>query len=192
MTAEENNYAQFLAMRSKYRRIIELLGKMFYPADISRYRDMVCDLTTYLWQVCCGLPAGTVFDNEEAWVYTVLHHEAARLARAESDYQSHFDYGADLSGVVYDDGVDPSVRRMYRLIDRLGRDDREIVMMYLDGVPVSQIASGRGKSTRYVYRWIEKIINELRRLNTTLGDDIDDDEAYIEVNVQCHEKKEDR
>lgn len=191
MTAEEDSYGRFVAMHRKYRRIIELVGKMFYPADSFRYREMVCDLTTYLWQVCCGLPDGTVFDNEEAWAYTVLHREAARLARAESDHQSHFYYEADLSEMVYDDGGDPIVRRMYRLIDRLGRDDRNIVMMYLDRVPVRQIAFGMGKNQRYIYRCIGKIIDELCRLNIVLGDDIDDDEAVIDKMVQCHEKEED-
>lgn len=185
MTAEKDNYERFVAMLHKHRGTIELISKMFYPACDYSYREMVCDLTTFLWEVWCELPSDAVIYNERAWVYTLLYRKATNLMREEGRRQHHFDYDADLSEVVYDDGDDPLIRRMYRLIGRLDRKDRELVMMVIDRIPIRQIAHNKGKSPWNIYRRLEKIVGLLRQYNVVFDDE---DDEYINDNNNDNEE----
>ena len=189
MAAEKDNYERFVAMLRKHRDTIELVGRVFYPTGDYNYLELVCDLTTFLWAVCNEMPTNAVIFNEKAWVYSLLYRKASNLVRNESRRQRHFEYEADLSEMVCDSGEDPRVRRMYRLIDRLALEDREIVLMYIDKVPVNRIALTKGKSPWAVYRIIEKAVNELRRLDAELDDDDDDIMNYSEESTN-YEKDE--
>ena len=174
MSKEKYTFEQFTALVRKHEETINRLSAYFYMPNSYLFYEMRTFLTTYLWEVYSQLPTDVVIFNEKGWVFTILYRQAVKHARDERHYQSHLVYGADLSGYVDNDDADPRVTRLYHLIGRLDEEDRDIITMYLDRVPVAQIARTQGKSTIYIYRRIKKIVEILRRLNQDIGDDEDD------------------
>ena len=177
MNEEEHDLRRITAMLRKHKGTIYRVAAMHCNCtqESYRYREMVCDLTTYLWEVYSGLPEGAVIFREQAWVFTILMRYAMMMARQEEQHQQRLEYDADLSHLADAADADPLVMRMYHLIDQLDPDDRDLVNMYLDKVPVWEIAAIRHTSMSYVYRRINMLVDKLRQLNKQLGDDWDDD-----------------
>lgn len=178
MSKENQIFEQFTALVRRHEETIKRVSAYFYMPNSYLFREMMTYLTSYLWEVYSQLPPDVVIFNERGWVFTILYRQAAKHARDERRYQSHLVYGADLSGCADNDGADPQVTRLYRLINKLGEEDREIIVMYLDKVPVQQMAAAMGRNAVYVYRHINKIVEILRRLNYDVGDDEDNEPIY--------------
>lgn len=164
----------FKALVREHEGTIRRICASFYPVGSYDYLGLACDLTTYLWRVCLDLPPDAVIRDEHAWVFKVLHHYALGMVRNESRRQQRLVYGADLTGVVDEVESDPLVDRLYRSINNLDDDDREIVLMYVDNVPIKQIALVKDMSYHRAYRRIAGILNKIRQINSTLDDDDDD------------------
>ena len=175
MTTEEHNWEQFTAMVRRYKDTVQRIARIFYPPDTYRFKALECDLTTYLWMDYRQLPEDAVIHDERAWINTIVYRRASIFVRDEQSYQSQLVYDADLSNVA-DTDTDPHVTRMYRLIDRLDSEDQDVVTMYIGKIPIRDIAIAFGMSQAGVYRRIRRIVAELCRLNTLIGDE--DDAAY--------------
>lgn len=177
MNEEEHNLERITAMLRKHKDTICRVAAMHCKCtqESYRYRELVCTLTTFLWEVYEGLPEGTVIFREHAWVFAILQRHAMNLARNEERYQQRLVYDADLSNMSDADDTDPLVLRMYHLLDQLDPDDRDIMNMYLENVPVWEIAAIKHTNISKIYRRINKLVVKLRELNRQLGDDWDDD-----------------
>lgn len=173
MKAKKFTYEQFASLVDKYKATISQVAAAFYAPGTYLFRELVCDLITYLWLVCREFPADVVIFREEQWLFTLLYRRALILTRNESRYQQHYVYGADLSYLADTATTDPLVKRLYRLIAMLGADDQKLIMRYIAKVPVRQIAKERRRSEMYVYRHIARICDELRRLDAVTEEDDD-------------------
>ena len=169
----DKNYTleQFTALIRKNEETIKRISASFHIPGTPQFREMMSDLTTYLWSVYSKMPPDIVIYKERQWVYTILYRKASNIVRNEKRHQSHLEYDFDFSNYSYSDEDQQLVSRMYRLINHLEQDDREIITMYLDKVPVRQIAIVKNKHVIYIYRRINKIIETLRCLNEEIDDD---------------------
>ena len=120
MSKENQIFEQFTALVRRHEETIKRVSAYFYMPNSYLFREMMTYLTSYLWEVYSQLPPDVVIFNERGWVFTILYRQAAKHARDERRYQSHLVYGADLSGCADNDGADPQVTRLYRLINKLG------------------------------------------------------------------------
>ena len=165
-----NSYAQFKAIVSKYENTFKVISSHFYYHGTYNQRALMCDLVTYLWGVSRSLPPNSEHLDNHAWVYTILYRKAINLVRDEQRYQNHLNYGDDLSSLVDEESCDPVVIRLHQLIDRLDSQNRLIVHMYLDHIPVKVIARRIGKSTSRIYQILDEIQDKLRELNKQMED----------------------
>lgn len=173
MSSVEDRFDCFKALVRKHEGTIRRISASFYPVGSYDYQELVCDLTTYLWQVFRQLPPDTVINDEHAWVFVILHSRALNLVRAEKGRRSQLVYDADLTSLVDDAVSPPYVGRLYRLIAQLDDEDREIILMYVDNVPIKQIALNKDMSYLKAYRRIVRIQNKLCELNSIIDDDDD-------------------
>ena len=174
MAIDSDRLEDFSAFVRKHETTIRRISGSFYPVDSYDYIQMVCDLSTYLWLAFRSLPSDVDIHDEHAWVFVILHHHALNLVRDENWRQERLVYDADLTDLADDVEPDPLVDRLYRLIAELDKDDKEIILMYVDNVPIKQIALNRGMSYLNAYRRIASIQNKLRRLNDIVDDNDDD------------------
>ena len=160
-----NTYKQFKAIASKYENTFKVISSHFYYPDTYNQHALMCDLITYLWGVSRSLPPNSKYLDNHAWIYTILYRKAVNLVRDEQRYQNHLNYDADLSSLADEENRDPVAIRLHQLIDLLDSQDRLIVHMYLDHIPVKVIARRIGKSTSRVYQILDEIRDRLRKLN---------------------------
>lgn len=171
MSDEKYTLEQFTALIRRNEETIKQISALFYVPGTPQFREMMCDLTTYLWIVYSKMPSDVVIYKERQWVYTILYRHASNSVRNEKRRQSHLEYGFDFSAYSCSDDDQQLVSKMYRLIGQLEQEDYEIITMYLDKIPVHQISIVKKKSTVYIYRRINKIIEILRSFNEEIDDD---------------------
>lgn len=168
MTARQDQQERFSTIVHRYETMVKNIGANFYHPDTYLFRQIIVDLTTYLWLVFRDLPPDTVIRNEKAWIYTILYREALNLVRNEKRYQQHLVYDSDLTTLPDNGDQDPMVSRLYNAIDKLNDSDRELILMYIDQIPIKEIASHYNKSQHHVRRRIEKIKRTLRDINNQI------------------------
>ena len=172
MPNETVNPEHFMAVVRSHRGTIMGIAAAFYRPGSYCFDAMVCDLSTYLWQVLVSLPPEQDITNEEAWVYTVLYRKAHNLLRNESRYQRRLVYGADLSNVANDD-TERLIDKMYYLVRRLDEEEQEMITLYLKHGNMMKMANAMGAGYIKVVRRLSAIVDKLARLNEALGDDFD-------------------
>jgi RNA polymerase sigma-70 factor (ECF subfamily) len=119
-----------------------------YEADAEKRRDLLQDIHLAIWRSL------DKFDRQcslRTWVYRVAHNVAAsyilKLRRANRRPLSSLDEIADLPGP--DDPAASADRqmtldRLYSLIERLQAFDRELMLLYLEGLDAASIAEIMG------------------------------------------------
>ena len=191
MTNDQDSFARMEATVRKYRMDIMGIAAAFHRPGCFRFNAMVCDLSTYLWQVFSSLPPDMTIDNEQAWVYTLLHRKAHKLSRDEERYQSHLEYDADLSNVAYDDSSERLIDKMYYLIRQLDEEEQETVALYLKHGNMLKMAQIMDVSYIKVARRMADIRNKLVRLNAMMGDDFDSNTMYDDEPLADGDKETD-
>ena len=173
MATDRENRDAFAAMARKHETTIRRIGATFYKVGSYNYDELVNDLTTYLWMALSKLPPDAVIHDEHAWVYVILHRHALDHVRNERTYHRRLLYGADLSVLADDFESDPFVSRLYRLIDELDEDDKEIILLFIDHVSIKQIGLQKGMDYLSAHRRLVRIYKKLRKLDKIIDNDID-------------------
>ena len=119
-----------------------------YERDSDRRMDLVQDIHFALWR------SFTTFDGQcslRTWVYRVAHNVAATHVMDERRRRSRPLVGLDDLD-VRDVGIEPDadrgvlLSRLMELIQRLRPLDRELVVLYLEGLSAAEIAEVAGIS----------------------------------------------
>ena len=181
LTNETYTHEHVMAVVRSHNVAIMSIAATYYVPGSFCFNAMVCDLTTYLWQVLASLPPGRNIDNEEAMVFTVLYRKAHKLSRDEKRHQSHLVYDVDLSNVAYDTDSDHLVNKMYYLIHHLDEKEQDMIALYLKYGNMMKMSKEMGVNYIKVVRLMSGIFDKLVQLNNTLGDDFDSDAMLDEA-----------
>lgn len=156
--------SQFISFVRKYDHAIKMVVCSYYPNGGYQYEALLCDLTTHLWQAYLKRPPGMDDEGEKAWVYVVLSNKASNLVRNDQLHYSRVSYCNTLPDMA-DVGRPPLVERLYELVEMLDGGDQKILMDYLSGYTIEEIAKDIGRNQLYIFRRMDKIRNKLRELN---------------------------
>lgn len=130
-----------------------------YERDPGKRRDLVQEMHVALWRSLAG------FDGRcslRTWVYRVAHNVGAshvqrslreRDALALDDIAAHIDDGADPARV--DRAID--LARVMALVHALAPLDREVVLLYLEGLDAAAIGEITGLSARNVATKVHRL-----------------------------------
>lgn len=176
MASERNSPERFKKIVHKHTNTIKAIAANFYVPNTYQFNELVTDLTTHLWLLYRDvLPEKEIY-AENALVYSVLRNKALNIVRNEQRYQKHFIYNIDLSELSDNpdslDSLDtpehhPDTEQFYRLITRLDEKDQEMIYMYLDGIPIKEIADLNNKSLLHTYQHLHYLRKKLRTMNKT-------------------------
>jgi RNA polymerase sigma-70 factor (ECF subfamily) len=152
-----------------YREAIRLHGPEVtrfvagYERDEARRQELLQDVHVALWQSFAGFRGQC---GLRTWVYRIAHNVGAshieRSRRvAERGYLALDD--AEAEAVIHD-GADMSLterridlQRVFALIHRLKPADREVMLLYLEGVDAAAIGEITGLSARNVATKVHRI-----------------------------------
>jgi RNA polymerase sigma-70 factor (ECF subfamily) len=158
------------AQDEQYRQTVAAYGPALvrlarsYEANLDARQDLLQDVHLALWRSFAS------FDNRcslRTWVYRVAHNAAAshvlRSRRARSQTLVSLDEIEEQGGLAAKHENPASLEqtqildRLYALIQRLNPLDRQVILLYLEGVDAASIGEVTGISAGYVATKIHRI-----------------------------------
>jgi RNA polymerase sigma-70 factor (ECF subfamily) len=141
--------ALFERMSAEFSAPLARLARA-HEADPSLQQDLLQDIHIALWR---SLPSFAGRCSLRTWVYRVAHNVAAthvlrRRRHAAKNLVSLDDIDIVSEAKAIDAAVDEArlLERVHALIQRLKPLDREVFVLYLEGLPVEEIAYIAGLS----------------------------------------------
>jgi RNA polymerase sigma-70 factor (ECF subfamily) len=161
---------QSTAQDDQYREAVAVYGPALvrltraWEADPDARQDLLQDVNFALWRSFAS------FDNRcslRTWVYRVAHNAATshvmRSRRAKSQTLVSLDEIEEQGGLAAKNENPRALEqaqildRLYELIHRLNPLDRQVILLYLEGVDAASIGEVTGISSGYVATKIHRI-----------------------------------
>lgn len=153
---------EFIAIVHRNKGILRRICVLFSDRSAEGIRDLYQDIVCALWQ---GYPRFRHESGEKTWVYhvalnTALHQRRRqRLAPVMVSLDNRlFDTWAEEAG-------DAMVERLYTLIERLPAGERALAYLYIDNLPITQIATVLDISVDAARQRIKRMKSNLIKLN---------------------------
>jgi RNA polymerase sigma-70 factor (ECF subfamily) len=141
-----------------------------YEADAEDRRDLLQEIHLALWRSFAGFDARC---SLRTWVYRVAHNAAAshilRSRRARSKTLVSLEEIEEQGGIAARDNTAESIERsrilerLYAFIQCLNPLDRQVILLYLEGMDAASIGEVTGISSGYA-------ATKIHRIKTILGE----------------------
>lgn len=148
---------------SEYGAALERLA-LAYEADAENRRDLLQEIHIALWRSFLAFDARC---SLRTWVYRVAHNVAVshvlRSRKLKSRTLVSLEEIEENGGLAAPDDVSESVERsrileqLFALIQRLNPLDRQVILLYLEGMDAASIGEITGISSGYVATKIHRI-----------------------------------
>jgi RNA polymerase sigma-70 factor, ECF subfamily len=138
-----------------------------YEADPDKQRDLLQEIHFALWQSCASYEGRC---SLRTWVYRVAHNTAASYALRERRSHANTWVGLDEMELADDSQATPDsadrqhdFERLMELVRRLRPPERQLMLLYLEGMDAESIGDIAGISAGYVRVQIHRIKTALAR-----------------------------
>ncbi|MBP5189747.1 MAG: sigma-70 family RNA polymerase sigma factor [Bacteroidales bacterium] len=159
MTDEERQ-ATFLAMLRQSEGILLTLcihlGRRRENVN-DLYQDVVCDLWEH-WHTFRGQ------SSPRTWAIRVALNTIGQKMRWERRQVRVVQLDQQKLEKIAEERDDPEIETLYRLIDRLGNTERQLLLLYLEDLSMAEIAYATGLSENAAKQKIYRIKKKLKRL----------------------------
>lgn len=132
--------AEFERMVKEYDRVIRRVC-YFYAEDTDDFNDLRQEALVNLWR---GFPRFRAEAKMSTWVYRVSLNSCVSFFRKHKKGRS--EEAIDRHPELVDESDDKAamLRQMYRMINSLGREDKAIILLWLDEHPYEEMAEIMG------------------------------------------------
>lgn len=158
----DKDHREFMALLGRCERTVFKVCMMFTDRSWEGVRDLYQDIVSELW---VGYSRFRSESAERTWVYRVAINTAVRGARRERRRLPTTVLDEATHSLLVQQTDNELVDRLYDLIYRLEPQDREWVLLYLDGVPQREVARIMRCSERTVRNRMKSIIQLLIEMN---------------------------
>jgi len=150
---------EFLDMVRQYNRVIYKVSS-FYIDDKTGLEDMYQEIVLNLWK---SYPSFRGESVHSTWIYRVALNTCVSYYRKEKIRPSF----VDMTNVVEEDDSEQTdvVKELYVLINRLGKMERALVLLYLEDRPQKEIAEIMGISVTNVSTKMARIKEKLKQMS---------------------------
>ena len=150
---------EFLDMVRQYNRVIYKVSS-FYIDDKTGLEDMYQEIVLNLWK---SYPSFRGESVHSTWIYRVALNTCVSYYRKEKIRPSF----VDMTNIVEEDDSEQTdvVKELYVLINRLGKMERALVLLYLEDRPQKEIAEIMGISVTNVSTKMARIKEKLKQMS---------------------------
>jgi RNA polymerase sigma-70 factor (ECF subfamily) len=157
------------AQAERYRQATEEFGPALvrlargYEIDAEKRRDLLQEIHLALWRSFANFDARC---SLRTWVYRVAHNSAVSYANRQKRSRHEALVGLeDIEPIPVPADADRRIalERLTELIQRLKPIDREVILLYLEGMDAAEIGELTGMSARNVATKIHRIKTILAR-----------------------------
>lgn len=154
----------FVDMLSRSESMLYRVCMMYTDRSVEQVNDLYQEIVCCLWKYYPGYRGES---KETTWAWRVAVNVARRSLRQKRNQPVIERLPDELCETLAEEPADPLVERLYELIDRLPPDDKTLLTYYLDGTPISDIATAMHCPKRSLERRISELKETLKRMNET-------------------------
>ena len=125
------------------------------------FRDLYQEIACTLWESWPTFRGGSSVDT---WVTRIALNVAGQEIRKRRRLPQFVELDEDIYDTLADEATDLRYRPLYRLIDRLGDDDRKLLFLYLDRRPLREIAGITGLTGPAVKQRLYRLRQQLMEI----------------------------
>lgn len=159
---------EFLQMLDQCKGVVMKVCLCYGGTDRESMRDTYQDILCAMWE---SLPAFERRSDVTTWAWRVALNTAAMEHRRRRRMPQFVEMDESLYDTLADEAADMRHERLYSLIERLDPDDRQLVLLYIDRLPTSQIAEAMCISEDAVRQRLHRIKLKLIKLKERYYDD---------------------
>ncbi|MDR1882436.1 MAG: sigma-70 family RNA polymerase sigma factor [Prevotella sp.] len=158
MKQRVNEDAQFLEMIRRNEGIIYKVVS-FYADMEHPIGDLYQEVVLNLWK---AFPSFRGDSKYSTWIYRIALNTCVSFYRRSKKNTSCVDISMDIPDVVDNN---EEIQELYKLINRLGKIERALVLLYLDDRSYKEIAEITGLTVTNVATKISRIKDKLRDMS---------------------------
>lgn len=147
----------FMDMIRQNERIIFKITS-FYANEEQSINDLYQEVVINLWKAYPNFRGDC---KQSTWIYRIALNTCVTFFRRNKNKLSYVDITMDLPDIP-EDGDD--IKTLYRLINKLGKIEKALVLLYLDEKPYKEIAEITGLSATNVATKLGRIKEKLRKM----------------------------
>lgn len=149
--------AQFLEMIRQNEGIIYKVAS-FYVDKNHPIGDLYQEVVLNLWK---AFPSFRGESKYSTWIYRIALNTCVSFYRRNKKNVTYVDISTDIPEI---NETDDQIQELYRLINRLGKIERALVLLYLDDKPYKEIAEITGLSVTNVATKLSRIKDKLKQM----------------------------
>ena len=161
MTRDEQLQADFRSLLNRCRGSLIRLCLIHTDRQSDNVNDLFQDIAYNLW---VSFPKLRDSDSGNSWVYGVALNVVRMHHRSRRCLPDFVDIDNTMIEKLVDAGKDELIETLYRLIDRLDKDDKDLLFLYIDGVPQKEIANIYHISEANVNQKINRLKKKLKKI----------------------------
>ena len=155
--------AAFTGIMTKYKALIYKIARS-YASDEEALQDLFQEISLQLWRSIGNYDSSR---SSSTWVYKVALNTSISYLRVNSKHTRNIDPSVDLSMIINEEKNDEK-SVIYTLLNRLGKIERAIMILHLEGLSYLEIAQTMDvsetnigtKISRIKKRWAEQLRGE--------------------------------
>ena len=150
--------AEFLDMMQKYNRIIYKVTS-FYVDEHNALDDLYQDVVLNLWK---AFPNFREESQLSTWIYRIALNTCVSYYRKNTRRPACVEIMPDIKAYVEEN---EAVAELYACINRLGKLERALILLYLEDRPYKEIAEIMGITATNVSTKINRIKEKLKQIS---------------------------
>ena len=148
----------FLELIEENKKLIYKVSHMFSDKDIDR-NDLFQEIIVNLWK---AYPTFKGHSKISTWIYRIAINTAVSQLRDFEKKNNHIQYTNMIPQVPEDSGFNELLEQLYTAIKKLGKLDRAIILLQLEGYSYEEIAEIMGLSKTNVATKINRVKLKLK------------------------------
>jgi RNA polymerase sigma-70 factor (ECF subfamily) len=156
---KRNLEKEFLDMVNQYDRVIYKVSS-FYIDEKVELEDMYQEIVLNIWK---SYPSFRGKSIHSTWIYRIALNTCVSYYRKKKRRPSF----VDMTHVIEKDSFENSdmIKKLYALINGLGKMERALVLLYLEDRPQKEIAEIMGMTVTNVATKLSRIREKLKRMS---------------------------
>lgn len=158
MKETQSSDSQFMEMIRQNEGIIYKVTS-FYADKEHPIGDLYQEVVLNLWK---GYPSFRGESKYSTWIYRIALNTCVSFYRRSKKNVNYVDISMDVPDVVENN---EQIQELYKLINRLGKIERALVLLYLDDKPYKEISEITGLSVTNVATKLSRIKDKLKQMS---------------------------
>lgn len=162
MTLRKESDTQFLEMIRKNEGIIFKVAS-FYTDKEHPISDLYQEVVLNLWK---AFPSFRGDSKYSTWIYRIALNTCVSFYRRSKKNIAYVDISMDVPEITDNN---EQIQELYKLINRLGKIERALVLLYLDDKSYKEIAEITGLTVTNVATKLSRIKDKLKQMSNKLN-----------------------